>query len=205
MARITSGSFKTSVHPVWAADFGSRDHLIAGGGFVDPTQFSRRDRVQVQSTSPTAVGATTMAIAAAPGALKAGSTLVFGTSSVTLTADVPTGATSIAISAATEAIASGVTGIYTGIGEVFIPSGTLVGRTEAEMLASAPWGPADVAGDHQMFLTMYDVYDARENAEVEFYRPGAQVKENFLPGWSTLATNIKTKIRSLYVCFLGAD
>jgi len=87
-------------------------------------------------------------------------------------------------------------------GRVFIPAGTLVGRTFAERTAGIGFGPGDPA-DNELFLTVFDCYDALQDPELTFYRPGKVVKQNFLPNWATLAAGVRTKIQELYVCIEG--
>lgn len=85
-----------------------------------------------------------------------------------------------------------------------VPSGTAIGRTLAERDAGAGFGPA-AATDDEIYLTAFDVTDAARNPDVELYRPGRVVKENYLPGWADLAAELKTAIRERYTCTLGAD
>lgn len=88
-------------------------------------------------------------------------------------------------------------------GRVFIPAGTLVGRTFAERAAGTGFGPADAVADQEIYLTAFDCYDAMDNANLEFYRTGKVVKQNFIPGWGTLGAALQNKIRELYVCIEG--
>lgn len=88
-------------------------------------------------------------------------------------------------------------------GRVYIPAGTLVGRTFAERTAGTGFGPADAVADEEIFLTAFDCYDALQNPDLEFYRPGKVVKQNYLPDWATLDPGIQAKIQELYVCIEG--
>lgn len=85
-----------------------------------------------------------------------------------------------------------------------VPSGTILGRTLAERDAGTGFGPAGIA-DEEIFINYFEVTDAVELDDVEMYRPGSQVKENFLPGWSGVAAGVKTLVRALYICTLGAE
>ncbi len=89
-------------------------------------------------------------------------------------------------------------------GRKVIPSGTILGRTLAERDASTGFGPY-AALDDEVYINYFEVTDALALDDVEMYRPGSQVKENFLPGWAGLAAGTKTKIRAVYICTLGAE
>lgn len=75
-------------------------------------------------------------------------------------------------------------------GRVEVPSGTLVGRTMAERTAGTGFGPYSagnptatpaVPADDEVYLVIYDVYDAAENPECALYRHGSLVYEDKLP------------------------
>lgn len=83
-----------------------------------------------------------------------------------------------------------------------VPSGTLVGRTAAERAANAPYGPF-TSGDTDVYLTWREVYDAAMDADIELVRPGTAIKQNFLPGWDALASEVKTEIQTRYECING--
>lgn len=85
-----------------------------------------------------------------------------------------------------------------------IPSGTVLGRTLAERDAGTGFGPA-AATDEEVFINYFEVTDALELDDVEMYRPGSQVKENFLPGWAGLAAGVQAIVRDLYICTVGAE
>lgn len=88
-------------------------------------------------------------------------------------------------------------------GRVYIPAGTLVGRTFAERTAGTGFGPADAVADEEIYLTAFDCYDALANANIEFYRPGKVVKQNFIPDWATLDVAVQAKIQEVYTCIEG--
>lgn len=72
-------------------------------------------------------------------------------------------------------------------GRVEVPSGTLVGRTITERTAGTGFGPVAIDGtsgaatDDEVYLVIYDVYDAAENPECALYRHGSLVYEDKLP------------------------
>lgn len=78
-----------------------------------------------------------------------------------------------------------------------VPNGTLLGRTFAERDAGTAFGLA-VDTDDEFFIVAFDVTDALNNNDVELYRPGMLVKENFLPGWPGLSSALKAKVRAVY-------
>lgn len=61
-------------------------------------------------------------------------------------------------------------------GKVFVPAGTLLGRTDAEQ----PFGPW-ATGDTEVYLSCYDVADAEENADVELLKPNFTIYHRRLP------------------------
>jgi hypothetical protein len=89
-------------------------------------------------------------------------------------------------------------------GKKFIQSGTVIGRTYAERLAGTAFGPA-LATDDEVLIVAHDVRDASGNTDVDIYRPGGVVKENFLPNFGTLAAGVLSKIRSLYQTTIGIN
>lgn len=91
-----------------------------------------------------------------------------------------------------------------GSGRKNIPSGTILGRTLAERDAGTGFGPA-VNTDEEIYINYFEVTDALVLDDVEMYRPGSQVKENFLPGWAGVAALLKTAVRSRYLCMVGVE
>lgn len=87
-------------------------------------------------------------------------------------------------------------------GRKYAASGTVVGRTYAERAANAAWGLA-ADTDDEVFIVTTEVYDAARRNDIEFYRPGKVVKENFLPDFAGLSAAVKAKIRSIYVTEVG--
>jgi hypothetical protein len=88
-------------------------------------------------------------------------------------------------------------------GKKYIPSGTILGRTYAERDAGTGYGPA-ADTDDEFFLVAFDVSDAGDVADVELYRHGSIVYENFLPvTFSTNSATIQAAIRSAYQCSIA--
>lgn len=90
-------------------------------------------------------------------------------------------------------------------GRKYIPSGTLLGRTDAEAVAGTGFGLADVANDDEIYLLVFDCYDALKNDEVELYRHNRLVYKNFLPDWGTYTATEKAWIEANYECMYAVD
>lgn len=198
------------VPPVWAGDFGGREHIMATPARIDPAQFNRPDSVLVDvGAAGAAIGATSVPVGALSGAIPNGTILDFGGAGkfAKLTAAAAAGATSLTVEALIEALVDADTARYAGTRELSIPSGTPIGRTLAERDNNDRFGPA-VSTDDEIFLIYFEVRDADDNDEVELYRPGSQVKENFLPGWTDAVkwpALLKTALRARYQCYIGED
>ena len=205
MAQMTfQGNFRIS--PVWAADFGGREHIMPFPAKVDPTQFSDQAGVPVTVTAAAAVGATSISIAAlTPGILsntvliaqgnilvRAGITLNFnGNLSgkyATLTADAIYGSTTITVAPLVTALNVGDVATFSQYSTEFIPSGTIIGRTYAMRDASIPFRPA-LVNDDEIFLVVFDLANIKLINDVELYRHRSLVKENYLPGYANLSLN----------------
>ncbi len=87
-------------------------------------------------------------------------------------------------------------------GKRYVPAGTLVARTWTKQEAKEGFIPFDplvhTDTDAQVYLTVYDVYDATEDGHCSLYRHGCQVRYQSLPNWATLSADIKARIRKLY-------
>jgi hypothetical protein len=190
----------------WIGDTLDEDSLIAGGARVDATQFLALDAVSaVVGAAGAAVSATTVPVAALSGPIPNGTTLWFGGAKYAhLTAAAAAGATSLAVTALVTALVSGDVGTYSGVGKVLVPSGTIVGRTFAERDANNGFGPA-LTSDDEIYLVVFDVSDANQDADVTLYRPRALVKDNFLPTFATMGATMLGKIRGIYTCIRGTD
>ena len=88
-----------------------------------------------------------------------------------------------------------------GDGKKRVANGIVVGRTSAERLSGAKFGPAADADD-EVFIVAFDVVDLAINDDVTFYRPTRQVYENKLPGWGTLTPAVQGKVRVAYQCLV---
>lgn len=205
MAQVTH-DINTKTPGAWAGDFLGREHLLPGGARVDPSQFLATDGTLVTLTANALANATSLAVSALANTIPVGTLLYFGGTAkfARVTTAPAAGATSIAVEAIPTALSNGDVATYAGSGTkpVSIPSGTPIGRTYTERDAGTPFGPA-VNTDDEIYLVAFDVSDARQVADVELYRKGGIVKENFLPGWSTMASNLKTAIRARYECTTG--
>ncbi len=206
MPRNMTQTSTTMSSPRWAGDFGSRDHLIPGPFKVDATQFVGTDAVKaVVGAAGAAANATAVPVDALTGPIPAGTLLDFGGKKFArLSAAAAAAAVSLAVDAIATALVDRDTATYKGLGKKSIPSGTALGRTVAERDAGTGFGPAGAADD-EVFLNYFDVTDADVLDDVEMYRPGAQVKENFLPAFAGLASGVKTILRARYLCTLGAE
>ncbi len=206
--RSMNTSGPTLQSPVWAADYGSRDHLVPGGAKVDPAQFAGdTGTFVVVGVAGAAGGATTVPVAALKSAIPSGTVLSFGGAKFArLTAAAAVGATSITVAALPTALVSTDTAEYIGTDAAVkrILSGTLLGRTFTERDASTPLGPLAV-GDEEVFILYHDIDDAAIIADAELYRPGSIVKENFLPDFSGQVAGVKALVRAAYICVRGAE
>jgi hypothetical protein len=206
MARIVQTANQLTA-PAWAGDFLSREHLVPGGARVDAAQFFATDSVLVTvDTGGAAQGATSVPVVALAGAIPSGTVLRFSADEyATLSAGAAAGATSLAVEALVNALEAGDAARYAGVGTnpKRINSGTLVGRTFAERAAGTAFGPAADADD-EVLIVAFDVTNAATNADVELYRPGSIVKENFLPGFASLSSALLAKLRATYVTTRGA-
>lgn len=196
-----------STPPVWMGDYSSRESIMPVPVRLDPAAFNAVDAVVVVvAPAGAAGGATSVPVDALPGAIPSGTVLNFGTNKFArLTAAAAAAATALTVAAIPTALVDNDTATYQGIGKKSVPSGTLIGRTFAERDAGAAWGPAVTASDDEQYLTAREVADLTKDDTTELYRHNRVVKENYLPGWSTMLTATKTKIRALYSCISGVN
>jgi hypothetical protein len=197
MAGMTfSGNTMTS--PVWAGDFGTRDHILPGGAKLNTAQFLREDAVVVTLNGSAAIGATSITVDALAGAVPSGTLLHFNSGEFIIsTSAAAAGATAIAVEAIPTALEDDDTATYTGVGSYTVLSGTLVGRTYAERAAGTAFGPW-AANDDEVYLVLYDIPDVTVNNDVDLYRHGSLVKENFLPNFDSWVAGAVTALRANY-------
>lgn len=210
MAKMDYGSVTEVGRPRWLQDFRSRDHLIPGGVKLDPAAFPREGTVTVTvGTGGALAGAVSIPLASAiPAGLKipAGTILDFTGPGefALLTADAIEGATALTVEALDAAIEAGDTATYVGTGKKLVLSGTFVGRTIAERDANAPYGPAaDGDADSETYLLAFSVEDLDDDNDGVLVRPGAVVKENFLPGIAGYSAALLARLRTRYHCVRG--
>jgi hypothetical protein len=93
-----------------------------------------------------------------------------------------------------------ITAINRELGTITVNTGLTNAFTSAGGTATVRLTTA--VAQTEFYLLAYDIVDAVINAETPaLYRPGALVRENFLPAWPfTGESAILAKIRSLYEC-----
>jgi hypothetical protein len=199
-------TYRANRRAAWVADYLDRRAVLAGGAKVDPMQFVREDGTQVQLTAARAVGTTSMAVTALANPIPAGTVLAFSPSGswVTVSTAAAAGATAVLTSPLQYALANGEEAWYAGTGQVYIPSGTVLGRTIAERDAGTPYGPA-IDTDEEIYLLVHDIDDAQVNDDADLYRHGSLVKVNFLPGWATMDADLAALVAAAYQTTIGAD
>jgi len=207
MARISEES-NTLTAPAWAGDFFSRERLLPGGAKLVASDFNSVDAViVVVGGAGAAQAATSIPVDALSGAIPNGTTLAFagGTEFATLTAAAAAGATTLTVTALVNALEAADTATYAGVlNRRTVVSGTLVGRSYTERDAGTGFGAAADADD-EFYLVAFDVRDLNDNTDVDLYRHGGIVKENFLPVFSSLSSALKAKIRLLYESTRGVN
>lgn len=208
-------------NPAWAAEMLDADDLLPAGVRLDPTQFVDQGGLLVTVGAAGAAGGATSIpvtitsplanfIAVAIGTnpwIPAGTTLDFGGAKVArTTADAYYGDTAIAVAALPTALVSGDVARYTRTNTIFVPSGTLIGRSVAQRAANAPWGPGDVVTPHiEIYLTAFDVVDARLFPDTVAVRHQVAIKENYLPNYAALTAGQLAWIRANYHHVTGQD
>jgi hypothetical protein len=194
-----------STPPEWMGDYWSRETVMRVPVKLDAAQFNAVDAVKVVVTANRAVDAVEVAVTALSGPIPSGTVIDLGGKKfVRLTAAAAKDAVSLAVSALATALVTNDTGTYKGVGKKSAPSGTPIGRTLAEADAGDAWGPA-ADTDDELYLITRDLSDLTMDATTEIYRHHKTVKINYLPGFTTMAAGIKTKIRALYACIGGKD
>lgn len=166
--------------------------------------------VYARLTANAPAGATSLTVEALPADIADDATALFpgGTKQARLTADAAKGATSLAVDELQFALVDDEAAYYNVPGEPKrVRAGKVVGLTNAELENAAAtgvkWGPAADADDVVRILA-YDVPDADSNNDCDLLRPGTLIKVNFLPGWASLSSALKAKIRATYEVTVGA-
>ena len=185
--------------------------LVPGGARVIASEFFAPDAVRVVvATGGAAANATAIPVDALViqngKDIPANTVLDFtGTKKfAVLTAAAVAGATSLTVEALPTALVAGDLAVYSGRTDKPIQAGLLVGRSFADRASRLPFGVADVATDEDIYLIAIGCADANINPEVTLLRYQSLIYEDRLPGWATMTTQQKTKIRSLYQCITSA-
>lgn len=190
--------------PRWAGDYGSRDYIVAGGAKIVPAQFNGYDAVVVNvGAAGAAANAVAVPVDALSGPIPNGTVIWFSAGKfIKLNAAAAAGAVSLTTLAIPVALVDADIGTYAGVDVKYIPSGTIVGRSIAERDAGTGFGPA-ADTDDEFFLVVNDIRNADLLDDVELYRPGGTVYENFLPAFASASATVKAAIRSRYQCTIG--
>jgi hypothetical protein len=204
MTELMNRHGPTIATPAWAGDYRSRDHLVPGPFKLTASAFPTQGSVTVKLNGAVSIGGTTLTVDALSGPVRGGQILNFNGALALVRANAVATATSILVHPLTAAIADDSEAVVDGAGARFVPSGTVVGRTIAERNAGTGFGqPAST--DDEVFITAFDVVDANKNDDVELYRPGSQVYENFLANYATVAADsaLLAVVRARYLCTIG--
>lgn len=200
--------------PLWAKDFGGREHIAPWPAKIDPASFADAHGVKVTlaaaGTNSYTAGATVLAVSALTLPINPATTLITssqglvlipkgtvldfggaGAKPVKLSADAKLGDTYISVVATLATVVAGDEATFSRYGTKSIPSGTLVGRTLAERDAGTAFGAA-AATDDEIYLTYNDIPDVNVSDDVELYRHGSLVAENYLPQYTTLSAEVVT-------------
>ncbi len=193
--------------PAWRGDFGNREHLVPGGAKLNVAGLPAVDASVVTLTAAAAVGALSLAVTALTNPVPAGTLLSFGVGLYAkTTALAAAGAMTIPVEALPSALASGATATYAGVGAITLASGTPVGRTIADRNAGIGFRLA-LSTDAEVYLLVNPVVNAAFNNDIDLYRHGSIVKENYLPNSAAIVANaaLINLLRSLYTCTQGAN
>jgi hypothetical protein len=203
MARITTTD-NTLTAPRWAGDYLDREHVVPGGAKLLASAFAREDAVVVTLDGSADAAATSLTVEPLSGAIPSGTLLHFGSGEFArLTAAAAAAATELTVEAIPTALENADTATYSGTESYAVRSGTLVGRTFAERASGTAFGP-HAENDDEVYLVVYDVDDVSLNNDVDLYRPGSIVKENFLPGFADWSAVDLAALRAAYTTTRGA-
>jgi hypothetical protein len=205
MAKIVDQFSRTAraVNPAWAGDYISREHNLPGGARVDPAAFPAIAEHTVTLAALAAEGATSLTTDALAQPIRAGTVLVFDSGDAVVTADVAAAATAISVEPLAVGLADNETAVVPRQLSI-VRSGTLVGRTFAERAAGTAFGVA-ADTDDEIYLVIWDNPNVADDPDVELYRHGSLVKENYLPGWAALSAGLKAEVRALYQTTTGVE
>lgn len=204
MAKIQHNANELTA-PRWAGDFMAPERLLPGGARLDPAQFFGTDSVLVTiNDADVNATETTITILALPGPIPADTVLEFADGFAKTSAAHAAGVTTLNVDALPQDLANAGTARYAGTLLDTVPSGTVVGRTFAERDADTPFG-AVADGDEEVYLVAFDIVNVQDNPDVDLYRHGGVVYENYLPVWTALSATIKAKLRAQYECSKGRD
>lgn len=193
------------VMPEWCAEYLGADRLIPGGTQADVSQFDFSDAqtLAVSSAVTAGSGVSVPLTAALTADIPKGQMIVFGVDeTLTLTARALQGATAL-VGDLTNDLEGDETYAYPGMsGRTVVPEGTVVGRTAAERLANAKYGPVDLANDTDIFLVAFRNDYVEQDAGITLLRHRHMVYEDKIPGWDSFDTAGKDLIRARYDCRL---
>jgi len=195
---------RSMMQPNWAAEAINDGNMIPGGARIDPASFPYTDAFTVTATAAVTAGTgVTIPVNALDRQIPAGTVLNFGSGKLaTLTQTAYDGSMTLRADLAVSLVGA-ETAAFAGIsGKKIIKAGTLVGRTWAERDSGVPFSVAADA-DEEIYLLALDVENALETPDCDLLRHNAMVRDHLLPGWTSLSTALKAKVRSLYVCVRG--
>lgn len=200
MARIDHSYWNSESNPTWAGDFFSRDHLVPGAVLLDVAAFSRADEQDIDLTAVLSVGDTTITVTALTKKIPTGAILRGDNGEyVKLSSAAAVGDTTINIHASLISRLATENLFYEGSDSLFIPSGTVIGRTFTERASGDAFGPCADA-DEECYVLAFDAWAERgiDFCEGVLYRYGSVVIEDRLPDWSTLSAAVKALLRANY-------
>lgn len=194
------------MQPNWAAEAIGPQNLIPGGARLDADQFNYSDSFTVTLAVGAVVAGSNKTLTLTTGLkhdIPAGYILNFGAGEFfTLSAKAKKGATTMVGTLAAD-LEGSETATFGGIcGKKLVKAGTLVGRTYTERDAGTNFGVAE-ATDDEIYLLAFDTVDAMINPECDLLRHNTLVRDHLLPNWSSLSTDLKAKVRSLYQTVRG--
>jgi hypothetical protein len=179
--------------------------LMPHGAKYDPQLLIAVDRAVMTVSGALAIGATKIVLVAKilnSTGIPSGTTLTFGATQVVTSAWTSPDSKEILVFPIPAAIADATVCTYAGIGARPLYAGTLVGRTYAQRDAGVMFHNA-VDADEEIYIVAFDIPDALRTNEISLIRPQTRIKENRLPGFSSLSATLKTKVRTLYQCYRG--